>query len=52
MSTPLTSEVPVDERRWRMRGGGTGETTTNEEMTINDKRSIDEETTNDKTMTR
>jgi hypothetical protein len=52
LSTPLTSEVPVDKRRWRMRGGGAGETTTNEETTINNKMTIDKETTNDKTMMR
>jgi hypothetical protein len=51
-STPLTSEAPVDKRRWRMRGGGAGETTTNEETTINDETTIDEETTNNKMMTR
>ncbi len=51
-STPLTSEVPVDKRRWRMRGGGARETTTNKEMTINDETTIDEETTNNKMTTR
>jgi hypothetical protein len=51
-SMPLTSEAPVDKRRWRMRGGGTGETTTNKEMTINDKTNIDEETKYNKTTTR
>jgi hypothetical protein len=49
---PLTSEAPVDKRRWRMRGRGAGETTTNKEITINEERTIDEETTNDKTTTR
>ncbi len=48
---PLTSEAPVDKKRWRMRAGGAGETTTNVEMTINDEMIIDEETTNDKTTT-
>ncbi len=52
MSMPLTSEAPVDKRRWRMRGGGTGETTTNKETTINDKTTIDKETTNNKTTKR
>jgi hypothetical protein len=52
LSTPLTSEVPVDKRCWRMRGGGAGETTTNEETTINDEMTIDEETTNNKTTMR
>jgi hypothetical protein len=52
LSTPLTLEVPVDKRRWRMRGGGTGETTTNKEMTINDETTIDKKTTNNKAMTR
>ncbi len=52
MSTPLTSEAPVDKRCWRMRGGGAGETTTNKEMTINDETTIDEETTNNKMTTR
>jgi hypothetical protein len=42
----------VDKRRWRMRGGGAGETTTNKEMTINNEITIDKETTNDKTTTR
>jgi hypothetical protein len=45
-------EAPVDKRRWRMRVGGAGETMMNKEMTINDKRTIDEETTNNKTTTR
>ncbi len=49
---PLTSEALVDKRRWRMRGGGAEETTTNEETTINDETTIDEETTNNKTTTR
>jgi hypothetical protein len=49
---PLTLEAPVDKRRWRMRGGGAGEMTTNEETTINDETTIDEETTNNKTTTR
>ncbi len=49
---PLTSEAPVDKRRWRMRGGGAGEMTTNKETKINDKTTIDKETTNDKTTTR
>jgi hypothetical protein len=52
LSMPLTSEAPVDKRRWRMRGGGTGETTMNEEITINEETTIDEETTNDKMTTR
>ncbi len=52
MSTPLTLELLVDKRRWRMRGGGAGEMMTNKEMTINDETTIDEETTNDKTTTR
>ncbi len=52
LSTPLTSEAPVDKRRWRMRGRGTGEKTTNEEMTINDETTIHEETTNNKTTMR
>jgi hypothetical protein len=51
-STPLTLEVPVDKRRWRMRGGGAGEMMTNKEMTINNEMTIDEETTSDKTTTR
>jgi hypothetical protein len=51
-SMPLTSEAPVDKRHWRMRGGGAGETTTNEETTINDETTIDKETTNDKTTMR
>jgi hypothetical protein len=45
-------EVPVDKRRWRMRGGQAGEMTANKETTINNKMTIDEETTNDKTTTR
>jgi hypothetical protein len=49
LSTPLTLKAPVDKRRWRMRGGGAEETTTNEETTINDETAIDKETTNDKT---
>ncbi len=49
---PLTSEAPVDKRRWRMRGEGAGETTTNKETTINNETTIDEETTNNKTMMR
>ncbi len=52
MSMLLTSEAPVDKRRWRMRGGGAGETTTNKEMTINNEMTIDKESTNDKTTTR
>ncbi len=48
----LTSEAPVDKRRWRMRGGGAEETRMNKEMTINEETTIDEETTNDKTTTR
>ncbi len=52
MSMPLTLEVPVDKRHWRMRGGGAGEMTTNKETTINDKTTIDKETTNNKTTTR
>jgi hypothetical protein len=48
----LTSEAPVDKRRWRMRGGGAGETTTNEVTTINDEATIDKETTNNKMATR
>ncbi len=47
-STPLTLEAPVDKRRWRMRGGGAGETTRNKEMIINNEMTIDEETTKDK----
>jgi hypothetical protein len=49
---PLTLEAPVDKRRWRMRGGGTGEMTINKKTTINNETTIDEETTNDKTTTR
>ena len=52
LSTLLTLEALVDKRRWRVRGGGTGETTTNKEMTINDETTIDKETTNDKMTTR
>ncbi len=52
LSTLLTLEALVDKRRWRMRSGGTGEMTTNKEMTINDKMIIDEDTTNNKTTTR
>jgi hypothetical protein len=48
----LTLKAPVDKRRWRMRGGGAGETMTNKETTINDETTIDKETTNDKTTTR
>jgi hypothetical protein len=48
----LTSEASVDKRRWRMRGGGAAETTTNKETTINDETTIDKETTNNKTTTR
>jgi hypothetical protein len=50
--TPLTLEAPVEKRRWRMRGGGAGETTTNTETTINNETTIDEETTNNKTTMR
>jgi hypothetical protein len=49
---PLTWEAPVDKRRWRMRGGGAGETMTNEERTINNETTIDKETINDKRTTR
>jgi hypothetical protein len=49
---PLTLEAPVDKRRWRIRCGGAGETTTNKEMTIIDETTIDKETTNDKMTTR
>jgi hypothetical protein len=49
LSMPLTLEAPVDKRRWRMRAGGAGETTTNVEMTINGEMVIEEETTNNKT---
>jgi hypothetical protein len=45
-------EATVDKRRWRMRGGGAGETTANKEMTINDKMTVDKKTTNDKTTMR
>jgi hypothetical protein len=51
-SMPLTLEAPVDKRRWRMRGGGARETTTNKVTTINDETTIDEEATKDKTTTR
>jgi hypothetical protein len=48
---PLTLEVPVDKRRWRMRCGGTGEMTTNKETKINNETTIDKETTNNKMTT-
>ncbi len=51
-SMPITLEVLVDKRHWRMRGGGAGEMTTNKETTINNKTTIDKETTNDKMTTR
>jgi hypothetical protein len=51
-STPLTSEAPVDKRRWRMRGRGAGEMATNKETANNDEMTIDKETTNNKTTMR